>query len=233
MRGTFSNPSLLLPFSILLSLNLFLYSPKLHVLCKTDDLSIIAAILVVYYGVLLVLGVVAAVMTRHIQVCPLLLSILNGQWVITKKKLQEWRTRKEQKKKNKLIVINTNEQTPFNESEYIALSIYNFFFLGCVGVPMFYLLDEQPEVRLIILCLLVTLATTLFLCLLFCPKFFIIYHGGQEAYEFCISSIFDLLSIFSPFFYSEKTAERSTVVSTEGRATTGGKSVSQTSNFDD
>eukprot|EP00211_Chloroparvula_japonica_P000800 CAMPEP_0119147438 /NCGR_PEP_ID=MMETSP1310-20130426/40357_1 /TAXON_ID=464262 /ORGANISM="Genus nov. species nov., Strain RCC2339" /LENGTH=1050 /DNA_ID=CAMNT_0007139409 /DNA_START=120 /DNA_END=3272 /DNA_ORIENTATION=+ len=119
---------------------------KRHVICSTDDIEIYAGVLIAYFGLLLLSGVVLAVLTRHVQ-------------------------------------------TAYNESQFIALSIYNFFFLGCVGVPMFFLLDEEPEIRLIILVVLVGVACTGFLMLLFFPKMYIIYHGGQDEYDQKMSSL--------------------------------------------
>jgi hypothetical protein len=51
-----------------INLTLIFFRVKYHVLCKSENLGIIAAILVAYYGILLLIGVIFAVVTRHVNV---------------------------------------------------------------------------------------------------------------------------------------------------------------------
>jgi hypothetical protein len=73
-----------------------------------------------------------------------------------------------------------NLSTEFAESKHIASALLISFVVSILGVPVFLLVQEQPDVETFTLSFLVTAISTNILCFMFIPK--IVYHMKPKTH---------------------------------------------------
>ena len=82
-----------------------------------------------------------------------------------------------------LCVVTRNNPSAFNESKYIAISLYNLLLVGVFVFPLVYILQQTPDVEFVLKSAAVLLTTTTVLSLLFIPKFYAIYTNDESKWD--------------------------------------------------
>ena len=57
-----------------------------------------------------------------------------------------------------------------NDSKYIGMSVYNVVIMCVSGVPVSFIISDQPNSAYLIIALFILFSTTITLCLVFVPK---------------------------------------------------------------